>query len=453
MSFMGLGAFLSKFITNKLLDRFIEIELTIGLVGGISAGLLYASFTLSEYYYVVAFLLIAVISTLIGLEIPLITRILEKHTTLKDALANIMAVDYMGALIASILFPILLIPYLGIMRTAFIVGALNIVVGLITLKELKSFLTNAKRTIVGGLLSLIVLLFGFVYSLSITSFFENFAYQDRVIYAASSPYQRIVLTKFKNDLRLFLDGNVQFSSIDEHRYHESLVHIPLSVAANRSHILILGGGDGLAVREALKYKDVEKITLVDLDPAVVRLGKEQPELQALNQGALHDKRVHIVTEDAYRFLENVNDIYSAVLIDLPDPNHLSLGKLYTKEFYEIIKRRLAVGGVIATQSTSPYFARVPFWSIHNTLKSVFKTVVPYNVYVPSFGQWGFNLATNMKVDLANIKPRVQTRFLNKDTIARLFIFDVDTDEVEAEINKLNNQILVEYYEQSWVHYN
>ncbi|MCB0323164.1 MAG: polyamine aminopropyltransferase [Bdellovibrionales bacterium] len=448
MTFMGVGAFWSKFIDTRLLDWFIFIEQLVGLIGGCAAFLLYLSFSLTEYYYLVAFLLIAAISTCVGLEIPLVTRELRKHRELKDALANILAIDYLGALIASILFPIVLVPYLGLMRTAFLMGMLNVGTAIATAVVFRTRLTFFRFHLTLGLSFLVVLGSGFLYSFHLIGFYEQNLYQDEIIHSEQSSYQRIILTRFDDDIRLYLNGSLQFSTIDEYRYHETLTHIPLGVVPNRENILILGGGDGLAAREALKYPDVQSITLVDIDERMTTLAAEHPILRKLNAESLSAARVKVINQDAWEFLATDPSLYSAIIIDLPDPDDFAVGKLYTQEFYRLAKRRLAADGVLITQASSPFFAREPFWCIHHTLEAVFSHVQPLTLYVPSFGPWGFHLASGRKFDVSDVKLVVPTRFLNAVTLESVFTVAPDEGEVSTELNRLDNQHLVTLYEQS-----
>lgn len=448
MFFMGVGSYLSKFLKEDLISHFITIETAIGVIGGLSAFLLYLSYSLTEFYYPLAFILIALISILAGLEIPVVTRIIQHNSSLKDTLAHILSFDYVGALVASVLFPLVLLPYLGIMKTAFAIGVLNIIVALINVREFRPSLIAHSRQLSFGLLSITVLLAGFIYSFSLVSFFERFIYQDQIIVSQQTAYQRMILTKYHDDVRLFLNGNLQFSTIDEHRYHESLVHIPIALTGNPEHVLILGGGDGLALREVFKHPEVKQVTLVDLDPAIITLAKEHHVLRKLNQDALLDPRVKILNEDAYKFVEANNQIFSTIIVDLPDPNDLSLGKLYTVEFYHLLKKRLAADGVLVTQSSSPYLAKKAFWTINHTLADAFSTVLPYSVYVPSFGPWGFNIATDRPLDPAQISIDVPTRYLEAKLIPSLFLLDSDMAEIPTDINRLDNQVLVQYYEES-----
>lgn len=457
---MGLGSYFSKFIEEKLLHYFIVIEILIGVVGGISTLLLYLSFSVTEYYYLLAFILIIAIGGLVGLEIPLVARIIKKYCTLKDVLANIFTFDYLGALIASLIFPMILLPYFGIMRTSFIVGILNLLVAFLVVFWFRKKLKKVKLYFGSILFFIFLLILGILYSFKIVGSLEQFIYQDDIIFTKQTPYQKIVVTAFKNDIRLFINGNIQFSSIDEYRYHESIVHVPLSIAQSRKNILVLGGGDGMVAREILKYDDVESIKIVDIDPEMTKLGQDNEIFKRLNDDSLNDDKVKIINEDAYNFIQNSNEFFDVVIIDLPDPNDLSSGKLYSREFYELLKKRLSYGGVVVTQSTSPFFAREPFWIINHTLQSVFEDVIPYTAYIPSFGQWGFNMVINNSEDFdelndieSSIDLEVETEFLNDKNVLKLFIFDKDISEVDTEVNTLDNQILIQSYEKSWKYFN
>ncbi|MEM9986160.1 MAG: polyamine aminopropyltransferase [Bacteroidota bacterium] len=467
LSFMGVGSYLSRYLAKDLLRWFIRFEILLSLVGGCSALVLYFAFSLTPYYYGVAFLLIGVLGMLIGIEIPILTRIVREYENLRDAMAKVLSFDYLGALIASVAFPLILLPTLGVMRTAFVIGLLNLSVALLNIwlfrRQLKSYASLLAWSSGIGVL----LIVGFIYSFQLNRFFDQFLYQDQILYSKQSSYQHLVITRWNQDLRLFIDGNLQFSSLDEYRYHEPLVHLPMSVATRNQHALILGGGDGLAAREALRYPELQSLTLVDLDPAMTRLGETHPALVSLSDSALADPRVKIVNQDAYKFIEESNVIYDVVIIDLPDPNNPGLGKLYSRAFYEMLLKRVSIGGAVITQSTSPYFAPDAFWCIHHTLDSTFEITLPVQVYVPTFGQWGFNLALNFpnftydslpwpERVVARLDARLferewasQLRFLSPAMTSGMFEFDPDIAERPTEINRLDNQALVQYYEQSW----
>jgi spermidine synthase len=454
MSFMGVGSYLSRYVRTRLLDWFVTIEIWLGLLGGLSALVLYFSYSLTENYQLVAFTLTAVLGTLIGLEIPLVTRLVRSYASLRDTVAQVLSFDYIGALAASVVFPLVLLPYLGTMRTAFLVGMLNLGVAVFNAQVFRANLRNGGRQRAVALGLLVLLAGGFAYSFRIVGFFEQFVYQDEVLLTRQSAYQRIVLTSWHQDYRLYLNGHLQFSSADEHRYHEPLVHVPLSLARNRERVLVLGGGDGLAVREVLTYADVSHIDLVDLDPDMTDLGRQHPIFKRLNKNALNSPKVRIVNQDAYKFVENGSELYSVVIIDLPDPSDPGLGKLYTREFYQLLKKRLAADGVLVTQATSPYFAPQAYWCIARTLREVFPHVSPYTVYVPSFGQWGFVLAGRLPTQDA-VVPRLQKalsakplRFLKPSVVPSLFVFDPDMAERPVPVNTLDTHALVRLYEES-----
>lgn len=471
LSFMGVGSYLSRYLEKDLLTWFIRFEILLGVIGGFSTFLLYFAFSLTPYFYGVAFLLIAVLGSLIGIEIPILTRIVREYETLRDAMAKVLSFDYLGALIASVAFPLILLPTMGTMRTAFLIGLLNLVVAMLNLRLFKSEVPQYKPLFTSTVTLSILLGVGFLYSFQLVGFFEQFLYKDEILLSKQSAYQQIVVTRWNQDTRLFIDGNLQFSSRDEHRYHEPLVHLPMTLAQQHEHILVLGGGDGLAVREILTYPDVKLVEVVDLDPEITKLGQHHPTFIRLSKNSLNDPRVLIHNKDAYKFIETSSDLYDVVIIDLPDPNNVSLGKLYSHEFYGLLQKRMAAGGTIVTQSTSPYYAPNAFWCIHESLKSVFPETLPYTVHVPSFGQWGFNLAIQAP---GVLKPGIQDsislidqskalltdrlfrqrtdstfRYLNPEIIPGLFQFDEDMKPRDVTVNKLHNQVLVQYYEASW----
>lgn len=455
MCAMGVGSYISKFIRKNMFDWFVFVEIGVGFIGGISSIILFLSNIYLESYALIMYLQIIIIGTLVGLEIPLLTRIIESNTkNLRVTLSSIFSFDYIGGLIGSIAFPLLLLPNLGYFTTAFITGALNIVVSIIIIFSYKDYINNIKIFKAISFITLGIMIFGSIFSENIAYSIENNLYRDKIILSTQTQYQKIVVTKHKDDLRLFINGNIQFSSMDEYRYHEALVHIPMSVVEKKEKILILGGGDGLAAREILKYKDVEKITLVDLDNEMVELCKTNNDIVKLNEGSLSNSKVNIINNDAYKFLESNKEIYDVILVDLPDPNDDSLNKLYTNIFYRLCANSLSEDGVMAIQSTSPYYAKNAFWCINKTLESEGLNVVPYHAQVPSFGDWGFQLASKKEINKENINLRVETKFLNKENIEGLFLFAEDeiVDKDSIITNTLSRPQLITYYleaEKNW----
>ncbi len=269
LSAMGIGSFLSRAVKEDLLKTFLVVEIVIGLIGGASAAWLFGAYTLFRRSYVIVMIAtLVVLGTLIGLEIPLLTRIARRYGTLRDTLANVLAFDYLGALAASLLFPLVLLPYLGLIKTSFLVGMFNLLVVGINLRVFgtRQTLPQGRAILLATVGALALLVAGFVQSAQVTSLFDQRLYQDQIIFEEQSRYQRIVVTAYQEDLRLFLDNELQFSSRDEYRYHESLVHPAMSLApasaGSREHVLIIGGGDGLVLREVWRV-DLSKTEVLE----------------------------------------------------------------------------------------------------------------------------------------------------------------------------------------------
>lgn len=455
MTAMGFGAFLSRYIEERLEQAFVTTQVALGLIGGLAAPILFFAFVQLDNYEAFLLLISIAIGTLVGLEIPLITRILKRERTLDINISNILTADYIGALVAALLFPLVLVPKLGLISTGFLFGLLNVAVAGLACHLFRSVIT---RRLVWLTIAATAFLFtGLLSSQRLVSMFEADLYHDEIIYTETTPYQRIVATHQNGHLRLFLNGALQFDSVDEHRYHEALVHPAMSMARRPDSVLVLGGGDGMAVREVLRHEGVESVTLVDLDPAMTRLFREHPKLSALNDGALDDPRVTIVNQDAFEFLKADQMIYNVILIDLPDPKTPGLSKLYSLAFYTSAARRLARDGVLATQATSPVYAREAFWSIFQTLEATADpyregatlSVVPYHAYVPSFGDWGFVAASPTRLDWSSIRLSAGLRFLNDDLLPGLTAFPPDIARLPVEINTLQDHPLLRYYEQGW----
>lgn len=450
---LGIGAWLSRFIDRGVPQRFVEIELAVAIAGGISAPFLFATFSAGASFRVTLYSLVLVIGTLVGLEIPLLMRIMKEQLQFKDLVSRVLTFDYLGSLFASLLFPIVLVPRLGLVRTSLVFGLLNALVGLWSTWLLEPVLGAVARLRVKAVLVSVLLVIGIGFADTMTSFFEEQLFADEVVHAQSTPYQRIVVTRSHRGFSLFLNGNLQFSSVDEYRYHEALVHPAMQAARRQTSVLILGGGDGLAAREVLRWGDaVERVTLVDLDGAMTKLGAESEELADLNQRALTDPKVTVVNDDAMQWLARSRERFDVVVVDFPDPNNFSLGKLYTTRFYALLDAHLAEGGVAVIQSTSPLFARQSFWCIDATLRAVGFTTRPYHAWVPSFGEWGYVLAGRGSLEARHPLPE-GLRFLTDETMPTLFHFPKDMAPVPAEVNRLNNQVLVHYYEAEWRRWN
>jgi spermidine synthase len=271
------------------------------------------------------------------------------------------------------------------------------------------------------------------------------------------------VTRWRNDVRLFIDGHLQFSSVDEHRYHEALVHPAAAASPGARRALILGGGDGMTAREVLKYPSIERVDLVDLDEEMIRLFRDRSVLSPLCGEALSDPRVHVRVLDAGKFLEGTDESWDLIFIDLPDPNTLSLSRLYTTSFYRLLSKRLNENGIAVTQATSPFYAADAFWCIVETWRSAAIgpeeegrfNVYPYHAYVPSFGDWGFVMASRRAIRPERLKvPQgVPLRFLTNEVLPTLFVFPADSlAGPNVQPNRLDDQVLAQYYHRAWRRY-
>ncbi len=449
---MGLGSFLSKYVDAPAV-RFLDIELAVALVGGLSAPFLFVMFSHSQSFSIFLYGTIGTTGVLVGLEIPLLMRILRDELDFKDLVARVLGVDYIGALFGSVLFAIVLMPRLGLNRTSILFGLLNAAVAALgtfalsrVLSRRQVVLFRIKATVVA-----LVLLTAMANAESLTRFGESQLYADDIVFAKRSPYQRIILTQDRKSTQLFLNGNLQFSSRDEYRYHETLVHPAMSLATGAARALVLGGGDGLAVRELFRYPSIEHVDLIDLDAEVTRLASDNHRLRQLNEGTLHDPRVVITNSDAFLWLSERgrSEPYDIVIIDFPDPGNYSLGKLYSRHFYRMLKERLHPASVVVVQSTSPYYARRSYWSIVQTIEDAGFSTLPYHTHVPSFGEWGYILATLSKRSPPRSLRAQNLRYLNDEMLPGLFVFGKDVSRIDVEGNRLNSQVLVRYYTEDW----
>jgi spermidine synthase len=451
LSALGLGAWLSGYIEQRVELTFIDVEVGAALVGGLSAPALMLAFDYTNSFRWLLYFVVVVIGTLVGLELPLLLRILRRDFEFKDLIARALSFDYAGALLGSLGFSLLMMPRLGLVRSSVLCGFLNAGVALVSTFVLpdgasRSALRFARVRV---FVALAILALAFVEGNRFTDALESSLHGGKILVQRATAYQRILITEQRGDLRLYLNNNLQFSSRDERRYHESLVHPVLAAAARTDDVLIMGGGDGLALREVLKWKSVRHVTLVDLDPGVTDLFRTHPALVKLNQGSLADPRVELVNADAMIWLGETRRSFDVELADFPDPTNYSLGKLYSRTFYSRLAAHLRPGAALGVQATSPLFARTAFWCIATTLESVGFSVLPYHAFVPSFGEWGFLLATRTPRERPSALPDIALEFLDSRTLALGFDLPEDIRRVHAEPNRLDNQALVGYYLAAW----
>ncbi len=452
VSSMGLGSLAAKPLLRRPAQAFVAVEAAVALIGGLSAMGLYASFAYLDVYEPVMLVAAAAIGLLVGCEIPLLLALLQRARpqAAGASVADLLAADYLGAVVAGVSFPFLLLPWLGQIEAALAIGALNAVAGLIV-----CVLARVPRRWLLAPLGVLTVL---AVAATAAGRFEVTARQqlfdDRIVFVERSLYQEIVLTQGAGDLRLFLNGDLQFSSRDEYRYHEALVHP--AMAGRRARVLVLGGGDGLAIREILRYADVQRVVNVELDPRMTELARDDDRLSRLNRDALRDPRVQIVNEDAFRWLRGSSEGFDVIVADFPDPDDAATAKLYSQELYEGLRRRaLAPGGRLVVQSGSPYFARESYWGIESTLRAAGWGTTPYHVDVPSFGDWGFVLAVPGRrppaLTLAP-PPGEPLRFLDRPTLAASATFPPDRARIALEPSTLNRPRILDYQRRGYQGY-
>ncbi|MGW8063923.1 polyamine aminopropyltransferase [Streptomyces ziwulingensis] len=459
---MGVGSLAAKPLCGHAVVAFAVVEGTLALIGGLSVLVLYTAFAWLQLYMPAMIVVSLVIGLLIGAEIPLLMTLLQRirRQEASSAVADMFAVDYIGALVGGLCFPLLLLPTFGQLKGALVIGAVNAVAGVIVVVLL--FRHELRRLVRAGLLAgvaAVLAVLGATYvladDLEVTA--RQQMYADPIVHAETTQYQDIVVTRStaftgSPDTRLFLNGDLQFSSVDEYRYHESLVHPALS--GPRSNVLIMGGGDGLALREVLRYEDVRHVTLVELDPAMTRLARTYAPLRALNRGALDDPRAEVVNADAFTWLRGARQRYDAVVIDFPDPDAASLAKLYSVEFYHLLGQVLAPQGKVMVQSGSPYFAPKTYWSIAKTIETAGYATTAFQVDVPSFGNWGFVLAGRgtepPPLRLAADVPKL--RYLDAAVLRAATVFPADRRRTDVRPSTLMDPAVLEYVLDEWRNY-
>jgi spermidine synthase len=447
---MGIGSWLSRYVRGDELGIFLRVELMIALLGGWSAAALFLLFPVVGDFRFALYTLVLAIGTLVGLEIPLLIRILKSRFAFRELVSNVLTFDYVGALLASVLFPLVLVPQLGMIRTGFAFGIANVAVALALIWVLR----NSRRILfdlIAALLVLATLVGGLANAEQLQRWSEVAFYDEPVVYARSTRFQRIVLTRRGDDLRLYLNGNLQFSSRDEYRYHEALVWPAMGRVADPANVLILGGGDGLAAREVLRDPKVRAVTLVDLDPEMTRLFRDSKTLAGLNRGALSSPRLRVENADAFGWIRRARGSYDVIIVDFPDPTEFALGKLYTESFYREVARILKPDGVMTVQSTSPLIAPRSYWTVASTLEAAGLTVRGYHAYVPSFGEWGFTMAGHGMIPATATLP-AGLRFLTAESEPLLYQFPPDMARRPTPVNRLDNQALVRSFAEEWGHY-
>ena len=447
---LGVGALAAKPLLGRAAAAFVAVEIVLGVVGGLSAAALYVAFSFHGMSSAVLVVATAVIGVLVGAEVPLLMTLLAGDgpegvsAAAGKLVANLNAADYAGALVGGLAWPFVLLPLAGQVRGAALTGVVNLVAAAVVAAfVLRDHLgIRARAGAVAGLLvaaTVLAVLLVEADDVVLTS--RQRLYADPVVADVQSAYQQIVLTERDGDVRLYLDGDLQFSSRDEHRYTEALVHPVL--AADPRRVLVLGGGDGLAARELLRHPSVTSVVQVELDPAVLDLARTR--LAGLNAGALDDPRTTVVVDDGFRWLrEQPSGSFDAVVVDLPDPDTPVLARLYSTEFYGLVARTLTPDGLLVVQSGSPYSTPTAYWRTVATVESAGFGATPYHVHVPSFGDWGFTLARAGDPPPLRLSPRApELRFLDEAGLAAAGVFPRDRPRLDLEPSTLDRPLIVD----------
>ncbi len=493
---MGLGAEAQKKTPTTLLaDRLVSTQVMLAVLGGFGPMILIYSFALvSQLYIVIQYGLAFGVGILIGYEIPLMMRINEQDSPeMRINLAQVLKMDYIGALAGALLWTFFLIRFLSIEKISFLIGIISLFSAMFCAMIYRKRLTRTNYRLIEMSIGFTLLLLGFIFGRQLMVRAEQYLYRDPIVTSITSPFQHIVLTKNRSGkVRCYINGHLQFSEEDEAIYHENLVHPAMHLAENRQRILILGGGDGLALREVLQYPEVKQVTLVDLDPTITQLAIENPELVRMNRGSMknaivqripstgiipgeayqhyqvsqHERfptrdyptaNLHLLHVDAAEFVKAINGQYDVVIMDFPDPNSPDLSKLYGRPFYDHIAKVLAPAGVVVQQSGSCYQAREAFLCIGRTWKAAGFHAVPYHDHIPSFGEWGWWIAKkgqtqeNTSAALRQISHLgIETTYLTPQLIASSLVFGKNhLFSTHEDFTSLTEPRVYHYFLQGW----
>jgi len=456
--FMGIGSRLTQYIKKNIFILFIFIEFALSLFVAFSALLAYSTAAFSIYAGAMIYFMSTITGLLIGMELPLAVRLNEDFEELRVNISSILEKDYYGSLLGGLFFAFVGLPYLGLTYTPFLLGLVNLSVAIAMLNFFPTILPKKTRiyTNLAAAFVLIIILAGAINAKQIIFFGEQNKYKDKIVFSEQSRYQKIVLTEWRGDYWLYLNGNLQFSTYDEALYHEVLVHPAMALCKTPTNILILGGGDGCAAREILKYPEVKTITLVDLDPAMTNLAKTHPVLLQANDSSMFNPKLTIINKDGYHFLEDSRQFFDLIIIDLPDPRNVELSRLYSQEFYTLCRRHLRPNGILITQAGSPYYAPESFRCVLKTIEAAGFSAIPLHNQILTMGEWGWVLAVNADVAEQQIKnalknadySTIETRWLNNDALGLITSFGknffIDTND-SIKINKIHDPVLYRYF--------
>jgi len=452
---MGLGSRVSKRISTNLLEKFVLIEFTLSVVASNVTVIVYTFFAWYGDTVFIIYSLSILVGLLIGMEIPVVIRMNEQFESLKVNISSSLENDYYGSLAGGVFFAFIGLPHLGLTYTPLVLGVVNFIVAMIFMliiwREVDD--KTKKRFTIYAATVIVLLICTGLFSRAIVQWGDRIRYKDQVVYSEQSRYQKIVLTYSESHYWLFLNGYQQLSTIDEAMYHEPLVHSVMTLNEEAKNVLVLGGGDGAAVRELLKYPRVEHVTLVDLDDRVTHLAQTHPVLLQINQNSLNHPKVEVINQDGFTYLDQTDQHYDVVIADFPDPRTVDLGRLYSREFYWLCRRVLTENGLVITQAGSPYYGESAFECIQKTIAAAGFQVLPLHNQVLTLGEWGWvigakNAKEPLQQKLQEASVAVDTEWLNDDALALISSFGKEvfppTDK-EVKVNRLHDPVLYKYY--------
>ena len=415
-----------------------------------------------------------ILGLMIGMEIPLIARVrqaLSEEHLLHNA-GTIYGADYIGAGIGAAIWVGFMLA-MDIELAATLTASANLIAGFVFLFRFRDRIRHFSLLVFGHILASFLLLALATFGPDWQQGFNNLLYKDKVVYSQATRFQQVTFTErlrgngLEPVYSMYINGRLQFSSEDEHIYHSFLVDPVMAISPRHDNILIIGGGDGLGLKQVLKWEP-KKVTLMDLDHELVNLFDNDntlmPEylnrsLRELNGNSLNDPRLTLMFDDAFNGVDKLirkQQKFDTIIVDLPDPSHPDLNKLYSDVFYRKLKELLSADGAINIQSTSPYHARNAFISIGKTLASAGFHVQQYHHNVPSFGEWGWTIATlsgkNPQARMEQITSfPIKEQWLTPELARAAFVFPGNfyqhTDKIKPNI--LGSLQLYRYHQKAW----
>ncbi len=454
MATVGLGARTSTAVKGRYLEWFVTADLALAAVGGLSVPMLYLVFAETDFFMAAAVMMTLLIGGTVGFKLPILISLLDAYGERTQTIARAVTFDRLGVVVAFLAFATVLLPYYGILASSVLIGLGNLSIAAAVSWRFRSKLGAARVPFsLAGSLTGALLLAIFIGSGTILDIWKQSTFEGRVLLTEQTERGFIVMNSFRGDVRLYVNDELQFSSVDAHRYNEAIVHVPPLLTSRRiENVLVLGDDDGMVVQELLRRDGVTSVTQVSPNDTVSRLAKTHPRLLEINGQSLLDPRVQTVSTEIFDILESRSRLYDMVIADLPNPGTLQAARLYTRDFYELVRLNLAPGGVFVTQATSPYFAERAFRAIGKTMDTVFPDTAAYHLWVPSLGDWGFVVGGTkpLATDVPAEGRLPDTRFLTTRMVPGLFVFPPGPPAPEpVEIATLDRPIVLDYYLDGW----